>query len=442
MKRTGIVLLACLLLAAHHSRAGETGLVLMWLTAPLLLFVRQEWVRVVFPLLLLAGAVEWVVTTFEIWQVRQQRHEPALRMALILGGVATYTAVSALVFRSQAFLQRYASPAGLSDPAESSSTVSQVSAFGLTFALLAVVQWKMVQPTGILLQRFLPAGGWLQAFWLAVYAAWLTGKVAQPRQAQRWRPRVWRIFSAVFFLQLLLGLLGLEQFLMTGKLHLPVPALIAAGPVYREGGLFMLILFGVSLLLVGPAWCSWLCYIGAWDDMAARARRRPLALPGWRQHLRLVILVLVVAVAWILGRAGVPGAVAAWTAGLFGLVGVGVMVWFSRSSGAMVHCTAYCPIGWLATRAGKLSPFQVVIKEACNDCGACTTACRFDALNAKDIEQRKPAESCTLCGDCVGRCPGREIEYRFLGLAAPRARTLFLVMVVSLHAVFLGVARI
>jgi len=434
MKRTGFVILACLLLAAHHSRAGETGLVLMWLGAPLLLLIRQEWVRVVFPLLLLAGAVEWVLTTYEIWQVRRLHDEPALRLALVLGGVATYTATSALVFRSRSFLRRYVSEAGMRAP--------QVAAFILTFVLLAFVQWRMVQPTGILLQRFLPAGGWLQAFWLAAYAAWLTGKVIHPGQGQRWRPRIWRLFSAVFFTQLLLGLLGLEQFLMTGKLHLPVPALIAAGPVYRGGGLFMLILFGVSVLLVGPAWCSWLCYIGAWDDVAARVRRRPVLLPGWRRHLRLVILVLAVAVAYLMGRLGVPGAVAAWTAGLFGLIGVGVMIWLSQHTGAMVHCTAYCPIGWLATRVGKLSPFRVVIKEACNDCGVCTTACRFDALNAADIARRQPAESCTLCGDCVGRCPGREIEYRFLGLSAAGARTLFLVMVVSLHAVFLGVARI
>ncbi len=434
MMRLLFVLLSCWLLAAHHLRAGETGLVLMWFSAPGLLLVRRDWVRVVFPVLLLGGAVEWWLTTVEIWRVRVLHDQPAVRAALIMSGVATYTTLSALVFRARAVARRFGTG--------KDTSFAQGAAFLLTFALLVFVQWKMVQPTGLLLQRFLPAGGWLLAFWLAVYASWLVENLLPVRGLQVWRPRVWRLFSAVFFLQLLLGLMGLERFLMTGKLHLPVPALIVAGPVYRGGGLFMLILFGISLLLVGSAWCSWLCYIGAWDDVAARGRRRPTPLPSWRRHVRLVILGCVVSVAYLLGRWGVAGAAAAWLAGLFGLMGVGLMATLSRRTGAMVHCTAYCPIGWLATRLGKLSPFRVVIREACNDCGACTTACRFDALGPQDIHLRRPGESCTLCGDCIGRCPGRDIEYRFLGLSAEGARSLFLVLVVALHAVFLGVARI
>ncbi|HDJ22855.1 MAG TPA: 4Fe-4S binding protein [Candidatus Aminicenantes bacterium] len=72
------------------------------------------------------------------------------------------------------------------------------------------------------------------------------------------------------------------MFLMTGKLHLPVPALILAGPIYRGTLSFMLILFLVTIVLVGPAWCSHLCYVGAWDDIACRRKRRlvPLFFPA------------------------------------------------------------------------------------------------------------------------------------------------------------------
>ena len=51
----------------------------------------------------------------------------------------------------------------------------------------------------------------------------------------------------------------------------------------RGGGLFMAILFSASVLLVGPAWCSWLCYIGAWDDRVARLRHH--LVPGEKQDL-------------------------------------------------------------------------------------------------------------------------------------------------------------
>jgi polyferredoxin len=88
---------------------------------------------------------------------------------------------------------------------------------------------------------------------------------------------------------------------MTGELHLPIPALILAGPVYRGEGLFMPVLYTVTILLVGPAWCSWLCYIGAWDDFAARRRKggsRPV--PGWATHvLRGVIFLGVVGTAFL-----------------------------------------------------------------------------------------------------------------------------------------------
>jgi hypothetical protein len=47
-----------------------------------------------------------------------------------------------------------------------------------------------------------------------------------------------------------------------------------------------------------------------------------------------------------------------------------------------------------------------------------------------------------LCGDCVGRCRDAQIGYRFPGLQPLQARALFIVMVVGLHASFLGVARL
>ena len=55
---------------------------------------------------------------------------------------------------------------------------------------------------------------------------------------------------------------------MTGKLHLPVPALIVAGPVYRGSVGFMLILFLCTILLVGPAWCSHLALHAAFLGVA------------------------------------------------------------------------------------------------------------------------------------------------------------------------------
>jgi heterodisulfide reductase subunit A-like polyferredoxin len=108
----------------------------------------------------------------------------------------------------------------------------------------------------------------------------------------------------------------------------------------------------------------------------------------------------------------------------------------------MSHCITWCPIGLLADWLGRLSPFRLRINNACNDCGACGFACRYEALTERDIQNRKPGLNCTLCGDCIQRCREDAIEYRYLKMKPAKARALFIVFAISIHAVFMGLARI
>jgi polyferredoxin len=228
---------------------------------------------------------------------------------------------------------------------------------------------------------------------------------------------------------------------MTGDLHLPVPALILAGPIFRGEGFFMLLLFLGTVLLVGPAWCSHLCYIGAWDQRAAAGRKSPRRLPAWTAGLRLVIFLLVPAVAWGLRLSGVHWIWAVSLAAGFGLVGLGVMATASRATGVMVHCTVFCPLGLAAVALGKLLPWRLRIAPDCDACGRCSRACRYQALEPEHLQQQRPGLSCTLCGDCIGHCRTGRIAYAFPLLAAPAARRLFVLLVASLHALFLATAR-
>jgi polyferredoxin len=317
----------------------------------------------------------------------------------------------------------------------------QIAAALLTAGLLIPIQLK-VHPPILLAERFVAGLGWLEILVLSLYAGFIAGKMIDPSQSRRWRKRIWILFSAVFFSQFIIGLAGFEKFLMTGTLHLPIPAMIVAGPVYRGARFFMPILFGSTVLFSGAAWCSYLCYIGSWDAVAAEKRKKPQPMPRWRQPVRIAILSAVVGMAIILRIAGVPSALATGLGISFGVIGVGMILFWSRKKGAMTHCITYCPIGILANWFGKLSPFRVRIKEACTECQLCRVACRYDALNLEDIQKRRPGGSCTLCGDCLYSCKDGWIEYSFFGLKPSQARTLFVVLVVALHAVFLGVARI
>ncbi|HOY66653.1 MAG TPA: [Fe-S]-binding protein [Candidatus Ozemobacteraceae bacterium] len=312
---------------------------------------------------------------------------------------------------------------------------------GIT-GLLSFAAWKARIPL-LLADRFLPGAGILEILLLASYGTWIHSLLQDPRRAPAIRGRIWGLFSAVFFAQLALGLAGFERFLMTGALHLPVPALIVGGPLYRGEGLFMPILYGTTLLLAGSAWCSHLCYIGAWDHACAgsnNATRReyPAAAPWFRLITLTATVGLALGLRWI-GAARETAFAAAVT---FSLGGIAVMLVLSRRMGRMMHCTAYCPIGLLSTVLGRLNPFRIRIAPTCDACGACSRSCRYGALDPEHLRRQDPGQTCTLCGDCLAACARGNLGYAFPGLDRERARSLFLVIVVILHTVFLGVARI
>jgi NAD-dependent dihydropyrimidine dehydrogenase PreA subunit len=426
------IILVSLLLGAHHYRAGEWGLIGLWLSLPFALLIRRRWADRAVQVVLLAGAVEWLLTLQTIVGIYRRMGLPTARSTIIMVSVALVTAAAGLMLETAGRRRRLPDH----DP-----VAPGLAAFLVAGGLLAVVQVVVARPM-ILAERFLPAAGWWEAGLLAFYAGWLSDRLREPRAIKQLRPKVWLAFSILFFTQLLVGMAGVDRLLMSGKLHLPVPALIAAGPLYRGGGLFMAILFSVSVLVAGPAWCSWLCYIGAWDDRFARARKRPGRLPAWRRHFRWILLIAVFGAAFALGRLGVGTVTAGWLAAGFGLVGVGVMATWSRRTGHMTHCTAWCPMGFVATRLGKVSPWRLRISDGCTDCGACTPACRYDALYPQDVLRRMPSEACTLCGDCLSRCPTGSIEYRWLRTDPEKARRAFFIIVAALHAVWLGVARL
>jgi hypothetical protein len=101
------VFISFLLLAAHFMRAGQTVVVVVLLLLLLLLLLKKFWVPWVMQMTLLLGALEWVRTIVFVAQERMEQDMPWTRMAVILGVVVLFTALSSLVFRSKALRQRY-----------------------------------------------------------------------------------------------------------------------------------------------------------------------------------------------------------------------------------------------------------------------------------------------------------------------------------------------
>jgi len=107
------VFISLLLLAAHFLRSGQTIIVIALLLFPLLLLLRNAWVPRLMQLVLLLGAFEWLWTIYSVAQMRIGLGMPWTRMAVILGVVALFTALSCLVFRTGALRKRFATAAGI-----------------------------------------------------------------------------------------------------------------------------------------------------------------------------------------------------------------------------------------------------------------------------------------------------------------------------------------
>ena len=424
--------LSILLMAAHSLRFGEQGMTAALLLFTVLMWTRRDWLRHAAMAVLAFGLITWTQTLVTLLQFRLAMDLPWVRLSIIMGAVMGTSLLCIIGLTSQRTRALFTRDRAHALP----RALTAVFTAGLLFFIRGKASLTL-----LLADRFIPGSGPVEILCLALYASWVCGRLLDPKTQAKTRRRVWLLFSLVFFGQFFLGIAGIEQFLMTGSLHLPVPALILAGPLYRGEGFFMPILFGSTLLLVGPAWCSHLCYVGAWDNAMA-VHKRPGSLPAWTRRARWTALILVIGMALGLRLLQVPGLVAVSLAGIFGTAGVGIMVFISRKRGCMVHCTVYCPMGILSNYLGKIAPFRIRISPSCTHCGACLPSCRYNALDMKALEQGKPHITCTLCGDCVSACRHNALNYSVPLLSSDHARTTFLVMVTTLHAVFMAVARI
>jgi hypothetical protein len=103
------VVLSFLLLGAHFYRAGLIPLTVLCAAILFLLFLKKRWIPRLLQVLLVVGAIEWLRTLYMFAAMRIAWDQPWGRLALILGGVALFTALSSLVFRNRKLRDYYQS---------------------------------------------------------------------------------------------------------------------------------------------------------------------------------------------------------------------------------------------------------------------------------------------------------------------------------------------
>lgn len=99
--------LALVLLAAHFLYGGWLPLAVVCLTLVVLVFVPRPWAARSLQVALTLGALEWFRRAWELAGERLQSGQPYLRMLLILGAVALFTAAAAWAFQRPVLRDRF-----------------------------------------------------------------------------------------------------------------------------------------------------------------------------------------------------------------------------------------------------------------------------------------------------------------------------------------------
>jgi len=197
------------------------------------------------------------------------------------------------------------------------------------------------------------------------------------------------------------------------------------GPLLLAAGLVVAV-----YLVLGRAFCAWVCPLGTLLEWAARLipRRREAR---WLERVRPeVILAILLAGSLLLG---IPlfqllSPVNLVLRGLlFGLgleaLLLALVLGVDVALGRKAWCRHFCPLGAFYGLLGRVALLRVRLdRSACNKCGACVARCPMGAgVLAGAVAGRGPAEAkpelCTRCGGCGGGRPSSGVAY---GVAAAR----------------------
>jgi len=431
------VTLLLMVLGAHFYRAGEDGIVLCVVGIIVFQCSAKAWKRYVAGLFLLCGMLEWLSSACTLYEMRVMLGLPWLRGTTILAAVALVTGLTGAmaVQRAKEMIPQQ----------DSENTVLRATVFMAVFLSLFLLR-KFVPLQLLLLERFLPVIGSVQIFFAACYGAFAVGLLADRRYSRRARFWLWLTFGLIFFAQFALGLLGMEKMLLTGQLHVPVPAFVLYGAVFRETLNAMPFIVLATTLLAGGAWCSLFCYFGTFDALAGNSqplRPLPVWLVWMLRYGRLAVLLTAIPIVLLLRWAGCNMAGAVSLAVAYAIASLFFMVTVSRKYGGLLHCGTVCPLGLIVRWLGRLAPWRLQVDVSrCDNCGVCEKICRWRAITPASRAMGNSLPDCTLCRDCLSGCSRGALYLRCPGLSPMLANSVFTGLIAALHAIFLSVAMV
>jgi len=117
-----------------------------------------------------------------------------------------------------------------------------------------------------------------------------------------------------------------------------------------------------------------------------------------------------------------------------------VFFYVSWKTKISAHCSLFCPISLVVNILRKVNPFRLRINSDCDLCMRCRKTCKYLAITngGQDIQING---RCNLCMDCTSICHKNSIMLSFFNKINVN-NNLFYIITVSLHTVFIALARI
>lgn len=229
-------------------------------------------------------------------------------------------------------------------------------------------------------------------------------------------------------------LLAFLSFPITMNFLSPYVIVDSAAQGIVNGSLIMFGLMFLSALVLGRAWCGWVCPGAGMQEIVESVNIQPVSKKVdwikwaiWVPWMSLIV--------WLAIRAGGYSRVDFLYLTETGisvddprkyviyygvvLIFVGLAAFVGRRAGCHTICwmAPFMMIGrWIRNRFGWASLRLVADSSACSDCKLCNKHCSMSLdVSAMALSGNMENSECILCGACVDHCARKAIRYSFSG---------------------------